>query len=214
MVQIRQLSLGPLPTNCYLVGCESTLQAAIIDPAWDGKSIAAMVDNDGWAVSHILLTHTHFDHVGGLMALKEATGAPIYVHPDAVPMLQNTTMSAAFFGIKVEAPPPPDEMLAANQILAVGELELHVLYTPGHAPGHVCFYLPEYRVVFDGDLLFQDGIGRTDLPGGDYEELMESIKNQLLVLPNETQIFPGHGLATTVETEKRGNPFLRELHSE
>ena len=213
MVQIRQLSLGPLPTNCYLVGCENTFQAAIIDPAWDGKSIAAMADNDGWDISTILLTHTHFDHVGGLMTLKEATGAPIYVHPDAVPMLQNTTMSAAFFGMKVDAPPPPDEMLAADQIITVGEIELHVLFTPGHAPGHVCFYLPEYRVVFDGDLLFQDGIGRTDLPGGNYRELMDSIKNQLLVLPDETQVFPGHGLATTIGDEKQGTPFLRELLS-
>ncbi|MGB3713250.1 MAG: MBL fold metallo-hydrolase [Candidatus Promineifilaceae bacterium] len=211
MVQIRQLSLGPLQTNCYLVGCENTFQAAIIDPAWDGKSIVAMADNDGWDISCILLTHTHFDHVGGLMALKEATGAPIYVHPDAIPMLQNTTMSAAFFGMKVDAPPPPDEMLAADQIITVGEIEIHVLYTPGHAPGHVCFYLPEYRVVFDGDLLFQDGIGRHDLPGGNYRELMESINSQLLVLPDETQVFPGHGLATTIEAEKLGNPFLREL---
>ncbi|HET6446757.1 MAG TPA: MBL fold metallo-hydrolase [candidate division Zixibacteria bacterium] len=211
MVQIRQLSLGPLPTNCYLVGCEKTFQAAVIDPAWDGKSIAAMADNDGWDISHILLTHTHFDHVGGLMDLKEATGAPIYAHPDSVPMLQNTTMSAAFFGLKVAAPPPPDNMLAEGQIISVGELELHVLYTPGHAPGHVCFYLPEYRVVFDGDLLFQDGIGRTDLPGGNYEEMMDSIKTQMLVLPDETQVFPGHGSATTIADEKMGNPFLTEL---
>ncbi len=214
MVQIRQLTLGPIQTNCYLVGCETTFQAAIIDPAWDGKSISAMADNDGWGISHILLTHTHFDHLGGLTDIKKATGAPIYVHPDAVPGMQNTTMSAAFFGLKVEAPPSPDKMLAEGQIITVGELELHVLYTPGHAPGHVCFHLPKYRVVFDGDLLFQDGVGRTDLPGGNYQEMMESIKNELLVLPDETQVFPGHGLATTIGEERRANPFIRELLEE
>ena len=211
MVQIRLLTLGPIQTNCYLVGCEKTFQAAVIDPAWDGKSIAAMADNDGWVVTHILLTHTHFDHLGGLAELKEATNAPIYVHPEAVPMMQNTTMSAAFFGLKVAAAPAPDEMLARDQVIEVGELALHVLYTPGHAPGHVCFHLPEYRVVFDGDLLFQEGVGRTDLPGGNYQEMMESIKNEILVLPEETQVFPGHGQATTVADEKRTNPFIADL---
>ncbi len=211
MVQIRLLTLGPIQTNCYLVGCEKTFQAAVIDPAWEGKSIAAMADNDGWVVTHILLTHTHFDHLGGLAELKEATNAPIYVHPDAVPMMQNTTMSAAFFGLKVAAPPAPDEMLAKDQVIEVGELALHVLYTPGHAPGHVCFHLPEYRVVFGGDLLFQEGVGRTDLPGGNYQKMMESIKNEILVLPEETQVFPGHGQATTVADEKRANPFIAEL---
>jgi glyoxylase-like metal-dependent hydrolase (beta-lactamase superfamily II) len=211
MIQIRQLTLGPLSTNSYLIGCERTFQAAIVDPAWNGASIAAMADNDGWDISHILLTHTHFDHVGGLQELKHATDAPIYVHPDAVLMLQNTTMSAAFFGLKVAAPPPPDEMLSENETILVGDLRLHVLFTPGHAPGHVCFYLPEYQVVFDGDVLFQDGIGRTDLPGGNYEQLMESIKNELLVLPDETRLFPGHGLATTIGDERQSNPFLREF---
>jgi hydroxyacylglutathione hydrolase len=211
MVQIRQLTLGPIQTNCYLVGCEKTFQAAVIDPAWDGKSIAAMADTDGWMITHILLTHTHFDHLGGLSELKEATNAPIYVHPEAVPMMENTTMAAAFFGVKVPPPPHPDEMLAKDQIIEVGELKLQVLYTPGHAPGHICFHLPEYRVVFDGDLLFQEGVGRTDLPGGNYEEMMESINNEILVLPDETRVFPGHGLGTTVGDEKRANPFIGEL---
>ena len=214
MIQIRQLTLGPLPTNAYLLGSEETFEAAIIDPAWDGRSIAAMAENDGWAISHILLTHTHFDHVGGLAELKDVTGAPIYAHPDALPMLRDTTMSAAFFGVKVSAPPVPESMLSEGQIITIGNLEVHVLHTPGHAPGHVCFHLPEYRVLFDGDVLFQDGIGRTDLPGGDYQELMDSIRDRLLVLPDETQVFPGHGLPTTIGAERQGNPFLEELRKD
>lgn len=214
MIQIRQLPLGPLKTNCYLVGCEETQLAAIIDPAWDGRSIVAAAEDDGWEISHILLTHTHFDHVGGLQETKELSGAPIYLHPDAVDMLSNTTMSAAFFGLRVPAPPPPDHLLSPGQVLSVGRLSLHTLFTPGHAPGHVCFHLPEYRVLFDGDVLFRGGIGRTDLPGGDQELLMNSIHSLLLPLPDETRLFPGHGPATTIGDERRTNPFLEDLGSE
>lgn len=197
-----------MQTNCYLVGCEETSQAAIIDPSWDGRSILAMAENDGWQITHILLTHAHFDHIGGLQELKSATGAPIFAHPDAVDMLRDATMSAAFFGMRIPQPPPPDDMLADGQVLAVGDLQLHVLYTPGHAPGHVCFHLPDYGVLFDGDVLFQGSIGRTDLPGGDYDALMTSIKGRLLTLPDDTRVFSGHGSPTTIGQERRTNPFL------
>jgi len=211
MIQVRQLPMGPLQTNCYIVGCEETLKAAVIDPAWDGRAIVAAAEDDGWEITRILLTHTHFDHVGGLKETKELTGAPIYTHPDAVEMLGNTTMSAAFFGLRVPAPPAPDHLLSAHQVLRVGSLSLHTLYTPGHAPGHVCFHLPIYRVLFAGDVLFKDGIGRTDLPGGDFELLMNSIKSELLPLPDETRVFSGHGPATTIGDELLGNPFLTDL---
>jgi hydroxyacylglutathione hydrolase len=201
-----------MQTNCYLVGCEETSQAAIIDPSWEGRSIVAMAENDSWQITHILLTHAHFDHIGGLQELKSATGAPIYAHPDAIDMLRDATMSAAFFGMRIPQPPPPDEMLSDGQVLAVGELQLHVLYTPGHAPGHVCFHLPEYRVLFDGDVLFQGSIGRTDLPGGDYDALMTSIKDRLLTLPDDTRVFSGHGSPTTIGQERRTNPFLLDLN--
>ncbi len=211
MVQIRQLTLGPLQTNCYIIGCEKTHMAAVIDPAWEGKAIVATAEDDGWEITYILLTHSHFDHVGGLQELKDATGAPICIHPDAVDMLRNTTMSAAFFGLRVPAPPPPDELLAEGQIIEVGRLRLHTLLTPGHAPGHVCFHLPEYRVLFDGDVLFKGGIGRTDLPGGDYDTLMQSIATELLPLPDETRLFSGHGASTTIGHERQTNPFLQGL---
>lgn len=211
MIQIRQLTLGPLQTNCYLLGCEQTQLAAVIDPAWDGRAIVATAEDDGWEISHILLTHAHFDHVAGLQETKALTGAPIYSHPDAVDMLSNTTMSAAFFGLRVPAPPPPDQLFAPGQVLQVGSLTVHTLHTPGHAPGHVCFHLPEYRVLFDGDVLFKNGIGRTDLPGGDHEQLLNSIRSQLLPLPDETRIFSGHGPPTTIGQERRTNPWIEDL---
>jgi hydroxyacylglutathione hydrolase len=208
MLQVRQLPLGPLQTNCYLVGCEETLQAAVIDPSWNGPAIVATADESGWEISHILLTHSHFDHIGGLAHVKEATGAPIYIHPDAVEMLRAATMTAALWGMQIPPPPPPDEMLQEGQSIEVGRLKLRVLYTPGHAPGHVSFHLPEYRTLFSGDVLFQGSIGRTDLPGGDHDTLLQVIREKLLALPDETRVFSGHGAATTIGIERNSNPFL------
>lgn len=208
MPHIQQLPLGPIETNCYLVACDKTQQAVVIDPAWDGRAIAHQAARQGWTITHILLTHTHFDHVAGLAELKEATQAPIYVHPEAVPMLGWAVTSAQLWGITFPTPPGPDHLLAAGDIIQVGELALETLYTPGHAPGHVSFYLREAGVLFCGDVLFRLSIGRTDLPGGDFKQLLQTIQTQLLPLPDETVALSGHGPQTTIGFEREHNPFL------
>ena len=210
MIEIRQMPLGPLQTNAYLLGCDVSMTAAIIDPSWNGRGIVAMADEAGYEITHILLTHTHFDHVAGLEDVKMLTGAPIYVHPEAVPMLSRAGMSAALFGIRIPQVPNPDETLTPGQKLTIGQLNVDVLYTPGHAPGHVSFHLPAYRVIFSGDVLFQGSIGRTDLEGGSLERLLQSIREQLLTLPDETRVFSGHGAATTIGDERANNPFLQD----
>jgi glyoxylase-like metal-dependent hydrolase (beta-lactamase superfamily II) len=209
MIEVLQLPLGPLQTNCYILACTQTMEAVVIDPSWDGRGIAATAVEKGYLITHILLTHAHFDHVGGLAQLREETNAPIYIHPDAVQMLSQATMSGAFFGVTIPEPPPPDKLLAEGDVLHVGNLSLNVLYTPGHAPGHVSFYLKAHHIVFDGDVLFQQSIGRTDFPGCDHATLMRSIREQLLTLPDETHVLSGHGPTTTIGQERVGNPFLQ-----
>ena len=209
MIEILQLPLGPLQTNCYLATCTETLETAVIDPSWDGRRIAAIASERGYPITHILLTHSHFDHVGGLAELKQETNAPIYIHPEAIAMLAHAPEAAARFNLTLPAPPQADQMLAEGDVIEVGQLKFEVLFTPGHAPGHVSFYLPQHNVIFDGDVLFQRSIGRTDFPGCDHATLMHSIREKLLVLPDETAVLSGHGPTTTIGQEKEWNPFLQ-----
>ena len=204
---VRTLPVGPLETNCYLVGCEQTHLGAVIDPGGDADDILAAVQQDGLTVRYVLLTHAHFDHIGGAKEIMEATGAPLALHPDDLPIL-HARGGAAMFGVWMQPCPEPTLSLAEGQVIELGTVQLHVLHTPGHAPGHVTFHAPGGCAAFDGDVLFQMGIGRTDLPGCSFRQLMDSIHNKLFTLPDDTVIYPGHGPATTVADEKRHNPFL------
>jgi glyoxylase-like metal-dependent hydrolase (beta-lactamase superfamily II) len=209
MIQILQLPLGPLQTNCYLIACDQTNDAAVIDPSWNGRFIAETATEKGWQISKILLTHAHFDHVGGLAELKRLVDVPVYIHAEALPMLQQTNASAQLFGMEIEQPSDPEQLLVEGDVVTVGNSQLDVLFTPGHAPGHISFYLKAQNILFDGDVLFQQSIGRTDLPGGDMGLLLQMIEEKFLILPDETAVLSGHGPATTIGQEKQWNPFLR-----
>lgn len=211
MIEIRMLTLGPVQTNCYIVTCDETMHTAVVDPADNGRGLAATMREEGLELTHILLTHAHFDHVGGLAQLKEEYPAvSIYIHPDAMQMLAAAPMQAAMFGLRLPNDmPQPDKMLAEGDMLEVGKLRFKVLFTPGHAPGHVSFYNDQHHILLSGDTLFQGSIGRTDLPGGDMKLLLKMIEEKLLVLPEETQVLSGHGPVTTIGQEKATNPFLQ-----
>ena len=204
---IKQLPVGLLQTNCYLLGCKETHEGVIIDPGDEAEWILAEVKQAGLTIKYILDTHAHFDHIMANGPLIEATGAVLALHPLDLPLLR-TKGGANLFGFDCPASPEPALKLADGDRLTFGQYTLQVLHTPGHSPGHVAFYEPAEGVIFDGDVLFAGGIGRTDLPGGSYETLMTSITDRLLVLPDETVVYSGHGPVTTIGEERAGNPWL------
>lgn len=204
---IKTLPVGPIQTNCYLIGCPETLEGAVIDPGGDAPRILAEIQAASLTISYVLNTHAHFDHVSANADVVEATGAQLGLHPRDLPLLR-ARGGADLWQIPVKPSPEPDIELVEGQVVEVGQLRLQVLFTPGHTPGHVSFYEADEGVVFDGDVLFKQGIGRSDLPGGDYQALMRSIRDVLLVLPAETAVYSGHGPATTIGDERWANPWL------
>lgn len=209
-MDIRVMQVGPLQTNCYMISCPETREVAVIDPGWSGSEIYQAIAESTLTLKAILLTHAHFDHVGGVAELKRLSNAPIYVHPDAAEMLSQAHLYAEAWGLEIEAVPIADYPLTEAVDIQIGNAEVRVLHTPGHAPGHVSFYMPAEGAVFDGDVLFKDSIGRYDLPGGDFYILMRSIREQLLKLPDETTVYAGHGLPTTIGKERQFNIYLRD----
>lgn len=204
---VKTLPVGMTQANCYIVGCEETKTGVIIDPGDEGGRILEAVEDSGLKITHVLLTHAHFDHMGAADEVMRATGAPLAVHPDDLPLL-NAGGGAVFFGLPSSPVPEASIHLTVDQEIAVGELILRVLLTPGHTPGHVTFYEPDQGAIFDGDVLFAQGIGRSDLPGGSHETLMRSIQEALMTLPDETVVYSGHGPATTIGRERVMNPWL------
>jgi len=208
---IVPFTLGPALTNAYLIGDDAEKTAVVVDPAWDGKVIAAEAARRGWRITDVWLTHAHFDHFGGAGAVADSGAAPIPValHPADQP-LWRALGGAAWFGYG-DFDPGPEPTIALQhgmRLHAAGE-EVEVRHTPGHTPGHVVFVLSRSGRVLCGDLIFEAGVGRVDLPGGDGPTLLRSIREQILTLPDETQLLPGHGGPTTVGRERATNPFLQ-----
>lgn len=214
-LQIVQLSVGPLQVNCYLLIVGD--QAVVVDPGEEGARIAAELRSRGARLRAVWLTHAHFDHVGGITELlQEAAGedgrakgcVPLYLHPADLPLLQHAVAAAARWSLQITAPPTDTVALAHAQLLELNGVKATALHTPGHAPGHVAFHFPHEGVVLSGDALFQGSVGRTDLPLADPQQLRDSIRSQLLRLPDDTLVLPGHGPTTTIGDERRDNPFL------
>ena len=185
-----------------------TGEGVVIDPGGDPERILSAVAESGLTVRYVLNTHCHFDHMAANADIVAATGALLALHPAEKPLLR-AHGGADWFGVPARESPPPDVDLEPGQTLEVGTLRLQVLGTPGHSPGGVTFYLADEGVAFDGDTLFALGVGRTDLPGGDWDTLMHSIRHVILALPDDTVLYPGHGPRTTVGREKQANPWVR-----
>jgi glyoxylase-like metal-dependent hydrolase (beta-lactamase superfamily II) len=231
MLEIVSFTLGPAQTNAYLVADSETREAAVIDPAWDGHVILAEAQKRGWRIGHLWYTHAHFDHIGGAGAIADALNPLplVALHPNDH-VLWRAGGGGAIFGFDIDPGPEPTIDFYQDQILRLGSVEFEVRYTPGHTPGHCIFYVANIRaerseqsersrlrsvpvasVCFCGDLIFAGSVGRTDLPGGEWDQLVKSIQTQVFTMPDDTRLLSGHGPETTVEEEKRNNPFVGGL---
>ncbi len=197
---------GQFAENCYLLAEAGSTDGVIVDPGEESELFLETAARHKITIREIWLTHGHIDHVSGVGAVKQATGAPIFLHPLDRPLYEGLPNQARMFGLSAAAPPPPDRELAHGGTVTLGRTSFAVRHTPGHSPGSVCLVGP--GIVLGGDVLFQGSIGRTDLPGGSFERLIQSIREELLVLPDATVVYPGHGPPTTIEAERGGNPFL------
>lgn len=202
---IERLEVGPFAANCYIVGDEAAGQGMVIDPGDEAGKILARINKLELDIKHIVLTHGHLDHAGALAEVKEATGADVAVHARDKAVLEDKSLSI-LLDIPYKAPPVIGRLLEDRNVVSVGGLDFIVIHTPGHTPGGIC--LLGDGVLFSGDTLFRGSIGRADFTGGSYERLMESIQDNLMVLDDDIKVYPGHGPATTIGAERRGNPFL------
>ncbi len=203
---VEVIPVGPLQVNCIVLGCTSSRKAAVIDPGADLEKIEAVLKKHDLTVELILNTHGHFDHIGANAALKRMTDAPLLIHRGDINLLKLAGAQAAAYGVSAEDSPLPDTELQGDETLKFGEQTLEVLHTPGHSPGCVCFY--REGLLVSGDTLFAGSVGRTDLPGGNHQQLLQSIQQSLAGLPPQTRVLPGHGPLSTIEQELQYNPFL------
>ncbi|WP_258359942.1 MBL fold metallo-hydrolase [Moorella sulfitireducens (nom. illeg.)] len=204
---LKTLVVGPIGTNCYLIGCQETKEGAIIDPGAEGQRILAAAGEAGLKIRYIINTHGHIDHIGANGVIKNATGASILIHSDDAPFLIDPGRNLSVLMGSRERGPGADRLLQEGDTITIGRtITLTVLHTPGHTPGGIC--LQGEGLIFTGDTLFAGSIGRTDFPGGSFNQLINSIKEKLFVLDDDLKIYPGHGPASTIGAERVDNPFF------
>jgi hydroxyacylglutathione hydrolase len=208
MIDVQTFVSPGFAENAYLVRANESRRVVAIDPGADAQAMASAIHAAGVTLEAVLLTHAHLDHIEGVARLVSSHPAPIHLHPGDRAFYERAAEQASWFGMTVDALPPVTHELADTQVLELAGLHFEVRHVPGHAPGHVLLYVANAGVAFVGDVVFQGSIGRTDLPGGDYRQLMASIRDSVLTLPPDTTLYSGHGPATTVGHERASNPFL------
>jgi hydroxyacylglutathione hydrolase len=206
---LEMLTVGPFQENCYIIGDEGSGVGAVLDPGDEAARIALAIEQTGLDVGSIIVTHAHIDHVGAVATLVDEYACPVLMHAEAEPMLKQLPTQAMMMGLKFGKIPTVDRYISDGEVIEVGDLRLRSLYTPGHAPGHLAFYVEDEGLVLSGDALFAGSVGRVDLPGGSMEVLMRSIEERLLTLPDGTTVYPGHGPRTEIGNERASNPFLQ-----
>ena len=207
-MEVRCFTGGGFAQNGYVAWCEATGQCVIVDPGAAAPDMVAAIEAGAGEVAAVLLTHAHFDHVEGLGVIRKYTDAPTYLHPADREMFDNLPAQAAMFGLSSPELDPPEREFEDGENFRFGKSAFKVIHTPGHSPGHVILHAENEGLVFVGDLIFAGSVGRTDLPGGDYQALFRNIREHVLTMPGDTQLFTGHGPATTAEHERTSNPFL------
>jgi glyoxylase-like metal-dependent hydrolase (beta-lactamase superfamily II) len=210
-MEVRSLTVGPVQENCHIARLDGGAQAVVIDPGDEAPRLLEAIGALGVEVAAILLTHTHFDHVGAVAPLARATGAEVWCPQLEVPVLADIMRYVPWAGIGPYESYDADHTVAGGETLELAGMEIDVIFTPGHSPGHVTYSIPSEQAVFSGDVLFQGSIGRTDLPGGDHATLMRTLAALVEVLPDETVVYPGHMGNTTIGRERATNPFLAQL---
>ena len=208
-MKIIMMNVGMIETNCYIAFCEKSMEGVVIDPGDNAQSILKAIKDNGIKVKYIINTHGHMDHIGANMEVKEKTNAELLIHELDAEMLINTRRSLADFMNKDFKTVGADKIMKEGDVISFGEESLKVIHVPGHTLGGVALYNEKNNICFTGDTLFYGSIGRTDLPGGDFNTIIKSIKNKLFILPDKTIVLPGHGPDSTIAQEKRINPFVR-----
>ena len=202
------LPVGPLQCNCSVIGDDATREALVIDPGDEIEDVLALVHKHNLQVKQIVVTHAHIDHVGGAMKLRAATGAPILLNQNDYTLLKMLDVQAAWIGVPAPGKVEVDQSIGQADVVKAGSLVADVIHTPGHTEGSVCLYFSAEKKLIAGDTLFAGSIGRTDLPGGSFEKIINSLREKVLALPDETIVVPGHGALTTIGEERESNPFL------